>query len=544
MDFELIQKLKAKRKEIAEREGKELFLVFQNATIEATVKARPKTKEDLLLIKGWGKKKIERYADEILEILNGKGMRIGGLFESVSQPSEGGTGSIPPFEPVVSASPKAEAVFSVSECLEAINITLTQLGTLKVQGEISDLSIRSGMAFFDLKDSSGRDAVIKCYVPRWQYEYVSHVLEAGLEVVVNGRMNVYKSGFLSMIVERVEPVGEGAIKRALEALKRKLEAKGYFDPERKRPIPHFIKNITLITSANGAALTDFRKNIGDHGFSIELLDVRVEGEYAENSIISAINWVNKYRSTADVLVVIRGGGGLENLKVFNSERIVEAILTSRLPVIVGIGHERDESIADLVADRSFSTPTAVAVFLRSQREQLITGVDAYHEQIASSVEACFERSHAEVDFYQHELLRVFGQILERYCFTLAHATEKMHSGLQQVFTKFKMLEHGFSALVFTKKEKITSAIYRVESLREQSFALLKRGFDHALASIDMRESELRTLNPEAILQRGYSVVYNEEGRVVRDAKDAREGQKITTRLAKGKLVSRIEKVSA
>src|SRR3989338_1759006 len=304
--------LKQKRKEIAFREGREIFMIFPNATLEMTARLKPENKAELSEIKGWGRKKIEKYGDEILALI---------------KDCETGSDSKSIFAEVKNELSKN--YYSVGEFLEFINNVLGGIGPVKVRGEILKASIHGGNAYGTLKDMERDSCALDFFIGRWDLPRVEHLLEAGLEVELIGPPNIYKNGRFRIIVKNIEPVGEGALKKAFEALKKKLEEKGYFDPARKRPVPDFVKTIGLITSETGDAINDFRKNIGEYGLRIFLYDVRVEGDYAENSIVGAFRWLNANRPDLDVLVLIRGGGGLENLKAFKSERGAGAIDDSR-----------------------------------------------------------------------------------------------------------------------------------------------------------------------------------------------------------------------
>ena len=201
------------------------------------------------------------------------------------------------------------AIFSVEECHFIINEAVSKLGRIRVKGEINDAKrVRGSMAFFDMKDARGKDFVLKCSLFGSQFKQFSHLLADGMEVIITGRPKMYKTGSFSLVVENIEPAGEGAWKKALEQLKKKLEQMGYFDLARKRKIPAYVQRIGLITSAEGQAIFDFRRNLGEYGFQICFHAVWVEGEYAEKSIVNAIRWFNARRPDMDVLAVIRGGG--------------------------------------------------------------------------------------------------------------------------------------------------------------------------------------------------------------------------------------------
>jgi len=361
-----------------------------------------------------------------------------------------------------------------------------------------------------------------------------------MEVVVGAIPSLYKNGRFSLTVDSVEPYGEGALKKAFEALKKKLEAKGYFDESRKRALPEFIQKIGLITSESGEAVHDFQRNIGEYGFEIFLMDVRVEGDYAEQSIVSAIEWFNKNKTDLDVLVLMRGGGGLESLKTFNSEKIAEAIIMSRLPIITGIGHERDESIADYVADRRFSTPTAVAVFLKTQREGLITRLENYTESLVLSTGEIFDYEKRNIGDKAENLKLIFSGILERQRFAISRVVEQMHNGLNGVFRGFNVLEQNFLKLIYQYEIYTQEKIHAVDIINQKCFNLLERKFDFEAGRLKAAEAALMPLNPAAILERGYSVIYGEDKKVIKEAKNVKTGERIFARLYKGKVTSRVE----
>ncbi|PJE64361.1 MAG: exodeoxyribonuclease VII large subunit [Candidatus Ryanbacteria bacterium CG10_big_fil_rev_8_21_14_0_10_43_42] len=537
---ELLQKLKEKRKEIAEREGKELFMVFQNKALEETVKAMPQTREDLKLVKGWGKVKISRYGDEILSIFkqgNGKHedtYATGGLFNNpipAAESPSGGEGK----------QSHDNAVLSVSEFIEVVNITLSRLGLVRVQGEISEMQMRGAAVYFTLKDTSGEDAIVKCLLWKWQFEQQYDYLEDGLEIIIEGVPDVFvKYGTFSVKVSRVEPVGEGALRKAFEALKKKFEMAGYFDEARKRPLPRIIQRIGVVTSASGEAINDFRRNIGDYGLEICMVDVRVEGVYAEDSIVKGIQWLNTHHADLDVLVLIRGGGGLENLKAFNSERVAEAVLGSRLPVITGIGHERDDTIAGFIADINCSTPTAVAVYIRHIREDLIGEVNEKVERLIRLFDVIYETALRSLHERKTGLIISYTHILSRYRHDIASHTRALQTGLFQIFSGFRLLTEQFRSS-FHRYESILREYYRtVEINAVKGVRILERSMQEYEKRISVTETALASLDPAAPLKRGYSITYGSDGRVLKNAKNVTIGERISVHLYEGNIGARIE----
>lgn len=532
---DLLAQLKKKRAEFAAREGIEPYRVFQNDTLERTIEASPKTKEDLAGIKGWGPKKVAKYGEDILSVLRGSeddgGKAVDG--SNVRYPHDRKDNS--------HSFSSGDTVWSVAEFHWMVNDTLKRMGTVRVRGEISRPQVRE-YAFFDLKDATGADFVANCYMGRFQLPSYSHLLEDGLEVIIEGTVSLYKSGAFRIVVSRVEPVGEGALRRAFEALKKKLAEKGYFDAARKRSLPAYIKNIGLITSETGDAIHDFKRNVGEYGFKIHFFDSRVEGDYAEDSLVSAVRWMNVHRPDLDVLVLIRGGGSLESLKAYNSERLAEAIAASRIPVVTGIGHERDESIADYVADRRFSTPTAVAAFFRSGREALLDGLTRSSERLVLAYGGILEETDDTVASSMGELFQSAFGLFENWQARLAAAASGLQHGLGKIFSGFREIEVRLLQSLSARTLSLQGLRHRTELLFNRSANIMDQMVKASLSRLDIASAALAPLNPEAILERGYGIVSAESGRVLKDAADLSVGDRLRIRLRKGGAVSRVEEI--
>jgi len=255
-----------------------------------------------------------------------------------------------------------EKVLSVAEFVKELNAILTPKQAI-VLGEVSQVSSRSNYTFFNLKDKD-EEVSLNCFVWQRRLKSLGIDLREGMELKVNGFPKVYpRTGSLTFEVEGIGLIGEGALKVAFEKLKARLEGKGYFAPERKRPLPPFVDRVGLITSRYADAKTDFLEHLGNFGIQIYFADVRVEGTRAVSNLVQAIKFFNENVSEVDVLVVTRGGGSLESLQAFNSEDVARAVYGSKIPVLAGIGHEADQTITDLVADIRASTPTHAARIL-------------------------------------------------------------------------------------------------------------------------------------------------------------------------------------
>lgn len=292
-----------------------------------------------------------------------------------------------------------ERPYTVSELIDHCNFALDhELGSVLVEGEVASFKINQGKwVFFDLKDADGV-STLSCFLP---LSSLGVALSDGLKVRLRARPSLTKKGRFSLTVRSILPVGEGSIKKTFELLKRKLTAEGLFDPAHKRPLPTPLSRLGVISSTAAAGYRDFLKILDNRWGGLQLFTVntQVQGLSAADQIIAALNLLNQ-RSDLDAIVIIRGGGSADDLAVFNDERLVRAIAASRLPVVTGIGHEVDETLADLAADLRASTPSNAAERLTPDRqavrqqltrtlaylpERILTAIDQAHRATSQSL---------------------------------------------------------------------------------------------------------------------------------------------------------------
>lgn len=288
--------------------------------------------------------------------------------------TEDARGRIQPLEP---------EIFTVGGFLEATNMVLGRLfGRIAIRGEVSEFKVNQGKwVFFNLKDApaeaedgvaprttTGREKTLSCFMPRFR---LTTAIEDGMQVQVLGQPRLTDWGKFSFTVEAVMPLGQGSIKKSFELLKAKLAQEGLFDPARKRPLPRPIQKIGVISSTAAAGYADFVKILNERwgGLTVLTAHTQVQGLPAVPQIVQALEYFNN-QTNVDVIALIRGGGSADDLAIFNDERIVRAIVASKIPVITGIGHEVDESLADLAADVRASTPSNVAQILTPDKKQL------------------------------------------------------------------------------------------------------------------------------------------------------------------------------
>ena len=275
-----------------------------------------------------------------------------------------------------------EVKFSVSEFLASVNQTLEYAySSVVIEGEVSGFKINQGKwVFFDLKDE---ESSVSCFMPLFSLRME---LEDGMKIVVKGLPKVTKWGKFSLTVKQMMPVGEGSIKKNFELLKKKLTAEGLFDPARKRGIPGDLKKIGVISSVQAAGYADFCKIINARwgGLEIQTAHTQVQGMAAADQIIRALKYFNE-KAEVDIIAIIRGGGSADDLAVFNDEELTRAIAASRIPVITGIGHEVDESLADLAADIRASTPSNVAEMLTPDKQAEIMKIKGEISRLSNKI---------------------------------------------------------------------------------------------------------------------------------------------------------------
>lgn len=392
----------------------------------------------------------------------------------------------------------ADKVFTVSEFLDFLNALLQPCRTV-VQGEIGKELKGAPHLYFDLLDKDG--SVLKCALFRNALNRVGIALKPGMEIRAAGYPNVWKPrGTMSFIVEKVEFVGEGDLKKQFEELKKRLAALGYFAPERKQPLPRFCRAVGLITSKQAeGALKDFQTHLGNFGFHAFFYDTRVEGAFAAESISRGIEWMNKHMPWLDVLVVARGGGAWETFQPFNTEEVAQAIAASKIPVISAIGHEKDETLADFAADARASTPTHAAKILTEPWQRAAAALPEYEKGLAGLVRQLLLRSLQKLDFIRNTFDALLESVLALHRQTI---------------------------------EQYMKDFFRV------SLAWLERA-DRLLRT---HEEKLLLASPELKLRQGYSITVDREGNVVRDVMSLRIDQILQTRFHKGMAESRVKRI--
>lgn len=265
-----------------------------------------------------------------------------------------------------------KTLLSVSDFIAIVNQTFEYAyPTVEIEGEVASFKVNQGKyVFFDIKDAGGS---LGCFMTVWQLRVP---IEDGMKVIVSAVPKLTQWGKFSLTVKSVRPSGEGAIKKSFEMLKAKLDAEGLFAPERKRILPSVPGYVAVISSTQAAGYADFVKIINDRwgGLRVDVAHVQVQGTDAPDQVIRALNYFNGRDDLPEVIVIIRGGGSADDLAAFNDERLVRAVAASRIPTLVGIGHEIDESLAELAADVRAATPSNAAQILVPDKSEIIRAV--------------------------------------------------------------------------------------------------------------------------------------------------------------------------
>lgn len=288
-------------------------------------------------------------------------------------------------------------ILSVSDFLATTNQVLDQaFPVVEIEGEVASFKVSQGKyVFFDLKDD---ESTVSCFMMVFALRLP---VEDGMKVAVRVTPKLTKWGRFSLTVQAIRPLGEGSLKKSFQLQKAKLAKEGLFATERKRPLPAMPERIAIISSTQAAGYADFLKILDDRwgGVKLDVAQVQVQGDVAADQIIRALEYCNQQAELPELIVLLRGGGSADDLAVFNDELLVRAVAASRVPVVTGIGHEVDESLADLAADYAAATPSNAAQVIFPDRREVARGVRYHATQIGSRLEAALSEANNQVHTY-------------------------------------------------------------------------------------------------------------------------------------------------
>lgn len=433
------------------------------------------------------------------------------------------------------------SILTVSELLRIVNLDLaSRYGNVAVEGEVSNFT-RSGAGhcYFTLKDEEGQIQVVLFS----QYARgLKFSIDQGLSVIARGKLNLYpRRGTFQLNAVAIEPKGLGALQLAYDQLRERLEREGLFDEARKRPIPMLPQRIAIVTSPQGAAIRDILHVLGRRfeGLQIQIYPVRVQGDEAAEEIAAAIERLSSWKMH-DVVIVSRGGGSLEDLWSFNEERVARAIASCSIPVISGVGHETDFTIADFVADMRAPTPSAAAEIVIQAKDEICLRIDHAIERIRRTVERRLGvLRHDLRDLSSSDRLRALphkvsetSRRLERQRMSLYRHLEQLSRRMRDRLTALREPLHGVPSRL-----GLDSLGQRVTGLEQSLHRTLHRRLDQDRHRLQNLVATLEAVSPLAVLSRGYAIAFVEGKRrsVLKDPSTVAIGDPIHIQLSGGSL---------
>ncbi len=437
--------------------------------------------------------------------------------------------------------PVRELVAQVRELVEQ------EYGDIWVEGEISNYRpAPSGHVYFTLKDA---DAQLPIVLFRRQAVLLRFRPEDGLHVLVRGRVSVYEQrGQMQLVAETMEPVGAGSLQLAFEQLKERLRLEGLFDADRKKPLPMFPRTVGIVTSPTGAVIRDFLNIVGRRhsGLNVLLSPVSVQGESAPAEIEAALAELNA-TNLVDLIVLARGGGSLEDLAAFNSEQVARAIASSRLPVVSAVGHQTDFTIADFAADLRAPTPSAAAELITEAQHKIAEHLATQSHRLERATR--FQLLQARQRLTYLPISRAESRVtalLYRLSQRLDDAAERMDAAVVNQLRRSLNLvaELAASVLHHDPRQQLAHAREHLADFRARLDRSLERLIESSASRLGSLDARLHSLSPLAVLDRGYALVLSSEGELIRSTAQIGPGNQLTTRLADGSFLSRVETISS
>lgn len=434
----------------------------------------------------------------------------------------------------------ARKVFTVSRLNQEVQSLLEKgFGTIWLQGELSNFSRPgSGHFYFTLKDSQSQ---IRCAMFKGRNRYVDFQPQNGDAVIVRGKLGLYAArGDFQLIVEHMEPAGEGRLQAAFEATKRKLDDQGWFDVSEKLALPAVPQTIGVITSPTGAALRDVLQVLHRRYRQAEIIiyPTLTQGEAAAPAIVKALTKANQ-RSEADVLLLVRGGGSLEDLWAFNEVAVAGAIRESDIPVVAGIGHEVDITISDLVADLRAPTPSAAAELATPDTSNLQQRVESAARQLAQhqmflviNLARRLRQQDTRLQLRHPErLLREQAQRVDDLVQRLQRAWQLSSEQRSNRQSRLDARLHAKSPAIRVQQQKSAW-----QSLNSRLVSAINKGQIRARSDFELLARALNSVSPLAVLDRGYAMV-KKDNQIIMNSSSVRAGDEITARLSSGEIVA-------
>ncbi len=437
-------------------------------------------------------------------------------------------------------------IYTVSRLNNEVRLLLEKgFPLIWVEGEISNFAApHSGHWYFSLKDAG---AQVRCAMFRGNLRKLGFLAKDGMHVMIKARVSLYENrGDFQLIAEDMEERGEGKLRRAFELLKKKLEAAGYFDPAHKKALPTIPKQIGVITSATGAAIRDILTVLKRRYPCVPILiyPTLVQGETAAPAIVNALQTANR-RNECDILILARGGGSLEDLWPFNEEMVAKAIYESQIPIISGVGHEVDFTIADFVADKRAPTPSAAAEMITPDSTELLLLLKRQYQQIVRQIQLKLTSTKQQLTWInthlnqQHPKQRLTEKMqhLDFYELTLAQHQTRLLNQYQMQLKECTARLHRHIPL-----HRIHQLQNQMHLQEQQLINLIHLRVSEKQTKLTNASAKLDTLSPLATLKRGFAIATKKK-KIVRDMNDVNPGDEIQLQLSNGIMDCRVEKIT-
>lgn len=441
--------------------------------------------------------------------------------------------------------PPERRVWKVRELVASVRGHIEQeYADAWVEGEISNFRApESGHLYFTLKDG---DAQIKVVMFRSSARLLRFRPADGLQVVVRGRVTIYEDrGELQIAAEYIEPKGAGSLQLAFEQLKAKLEAEGLFAAERKKGIPSLPARIGIVTSPQAAALRDILNILHrrHHSVNVLIFPAQVQGDAAAFEVAAGVRFFNQQKSV-EVIIVARGGGSAEDLASFNNEGLARAVASSEIPVISAVGHETDFTIIDFVADLRASTPSAAAELVIRSRQEIEDKAAALHDRLERAIRyRLLMGRQALTQLSQHGAFARIMEVIRQRQQRLDDLTHRMELAERALLEKSRRRWEMVSAAVRHYDVRLVLGGMRKELDRRTTalVSVMRNVLLQHRVRAERLETALQSLSPVAILERGYALVFDSEGKLLKDADAAKVGEEISARLAHGRIQASVTK---
>jgi exodeoxyribonuclease VII large subunit len=419
---------------------------------------------------------------------------------------------------------------------------------IRVVGEVSNFSER-GHWYLSLKDDA---SILHCVVWATAAKKCLFTPERGQQVVATGRLDYYgPQGKLQLYVDSLEPVGQGALELKYRQMCDQLRELGYFAEERKKPMPAFPEHLAIITSANGAALHDVIRTARHRwrGVRLSLVDVKVQGEGAAEQVARAVTILGQQhkRLGIDAIILTRGGGSLEDLWAFNERVVADAVFNCEAPIAVGVGHETDTTIAELIADLRCSTPTQAAARLVPDAETEQHRAHQLVHRLTASLRRAIERLRGRLDALAvHPVFRRPADRLVRLRGELDHAERRLRAAAQQHVTHLRhaLADQQHVLATIEPRARLNLAHHQLRSAERSLTASIWARVQNVKQRLDAAARQLQSVGPENVLRRGFSYTTDASGALIRSADQIAAGDAIITNLADGKIESQVVKPGA